>query len=367
MAIIQSKIYKKLSMKNIYKYLIAVAITGLLIVPEQSVKAGNKDRSGQAGVSELLINPWASSSGWGGVNIANVRGLEAMYGNVAGIAYTKSTELIFSHTQWLKGSDVNIISFGFTQRVGESGVLGVSITSMSAGDIMITTTTLPEGGIGTYAPALMNVALSYAKTFSNSITGGLTLRMISESISDLSANGVGLDAGIQYVTGEQENIKFGITLKNIGPRLSFSGDGLTNRVWLTDEDVVFSVNQRQSDFELPATLSMGAAYDFLFEKSRFTLAGSFQSNSFTNDQFKVGGEYSFRNLVVLRAGYSYEEGQTNDIESDERYTLDNGLSAGASIQVPMNKEKGSILAIDYSYRATEHFSGTHSFGVRISL
>jgi len=354
-------------MKNIYKYLIAVAITGLFIVPEQSVKAGNKDRSGQAGVYELLINPWASSSGWGGVNVANVRGLEGVYGNVAGIAYTKSTELIFSHTQWLKGSDVNVIAFGFTQRVSESGVLGVAITSFSAGDVMITTTSLPEGGIGTYSPSLMNVALSYAKSFSNSITGGLTLRMISESISDMSANGVGLDAGIQYVTGDKENIKFGITLKNIGPRLSFSGDGLTNSAWLTDEDVLFSVSQRESDFDLPTTLSIGAAYDFLFERSRFTLAGCFQSNSFNNDQFRIGGEYSFRNYVVLRAAYSYEDGQTKDIDSSERYTLDNGFSGGLSIQVPMNKEKGSIFAVDYSYRSTVSFDGTHSIGVRISL
>jgi len=367
MAIKQCIIFKILSMKNIYKYLIAVAITGLLVVPEQSVMAGNKDRSGQAGVSELLINPWASSSGWGGVNIANVRGLEAIYGNVAGMAYTKSTELIFSHTQWLKGSDVNIIAFGFTQRIGESGVLGMSITSMSAGDIMITTTSLPEGGIGTYAPSLMNIALSYAKAFSNSITGGLTMRIVSESIADMSANGVGLDAGIQYVTGDKENIKFGITLKNIGPRLAFSGDGLTNKVLLSDEDVLFAVSQRQSEFELPATLSIGAAYDFLMERSRFTLAGSFQSNAFTNDQFRLGGEFSFRDYVVLRAAYSYEQGQTADIESGERFTLDNGLSGGLSVQVPMNKEKGSIFAVDYSYRSTEHFDGTHSIGVRISL
>ncbi|MDD2962329.1 MAG: PorV/PorQ family protein [Bacteroidales bacterium] len=354
-------------MKNIYKYLIAIAITGLTVFPGHNLMAGNKDRSGQAGVYELLINPWAASSGWGGVNIASVRGLEGIYNNVAGIAHTKTTELIFSHTQYLKNSDINIVAFGFTQRVGESGVLGMTITSMSAGEIMITTPTLPEGGIGTFSPSLMNVALSYAKSFSNSITGGLTLRMISESISDLSANGVALDAGIQYVTGEDENIKFGITLKNIGPRLAFSGDGLTNHAWLTDEDDKFSVSQRESQFELPATLSIGAAYDFLFERSRFTLAGSFQSHSFNNDQYRIGGEFSFRNYVVLRAGYTYEDGQTNDIYSGERYTLDNGLSGGLSVQVPMNKEKGSLFAVDYSYRSTEHFDGTHSIGVRITL
>ena len=50
--------------------------------------------------------------------------------------------------------------------------------------------------------------------------------MISESISNLKANGVALDAGIRYVTGEQDQIKFGIALKNVGPVMRFKGDGL---------------------------------------------------------------------------------------------------------------------------------------------
>ncbi|MBK5284896.1 MAG: DUF3308 domain-containing protein, partial [Bacteroidia bacterium] len=33
-----------------------------------TVLAGNNDRAGQAGATELLINPWARSSGFGGAN-----------------------------------------------------------------------------------------------------------------------------------------------------------------------------------------------------------------------------------------------------------------------------------------------------------
>ncbi len=66
---------KSENMKNIYRYIIAIFLMGLLIVPIDDVLAGNKDRTGQAGAGELLINPWARSSGWGGVNTANSRGL----------------------------------------------------------------------------------------------------------------------------------------------------------------------------------------------------------------------------------------------------------------------------------------------------
>ena len=78
-------------MKNIYKSIVAVLLTAVMILPLASL-AGNKDRSGQAGASELLINPWARSSGWGGVNVANSFGLESIYTNVAGLAFTQKTE-----------------------------------------------------------------------------------------------------------------------------------------------------------------------------------------------------------------------------------------------------------------------------------
>ncbi len=196
-------------MNKISKYIFAFLMIGALIIPFNQTKAGNKDRTGQAGASELLINPWARSSGWGGVNVAHVKGLEGLFTNVAGTAHTKATELIFSHTQWLKGSEIDINTFGLTQKVGATGVIGLGIMSMSFGDIPITTTDLPEGGIGNFSPSYMNINISYAKAFSNSIYGGINIKLVSEGISNVSAQGVAVDAGIQYVTGEKENIRFG--------------------------------------------------------------------------------------------------------------------------------------------------------------
>lgn len=354
-------------MKHIYRNISAIVLAIILLIPMQKIQAGNKDRSGQAGASELLINPWARSSGWGGVNTATVHGLEAMFGNVAGVAHTNSTELIFSQTQWLKGTDITISAFGLTQRISESGVLGLSVMSMSIGDIMITRTDLPEGGIGTFSPNYLNIGISYSQAFSSSIYGGILIRIINESISDASAGGVAIDAGIQYITGEQENIKFGIALRNVGPTISFSGDGFATRVSIPGEETLFTLTQRQNKFELPTTMSIGAAYDFLFSGSRFTLAGNFQSNAFSNDLFMLGGEFSFKDYVMLRAGYAYEDGIFEDIESSNKITVSKGFSGGMTVQIPFNKEKGSNFSVDYSYRSTEHFDGTHTIGVRIAL
>jgi len=91
-----------------------IAVLFALFFLTISVFAGNEQRAGQAGASELLINPWARSSGFGGANAASIHGLESIYLNVAGTAFTTSTELLFSHSNWLVGTDIAINSFGFS-------------------------------------------------------------------------------------------------------------------------------------------------------------------------------------------------------------------------------------------------------------
>jgi len=76
-------------MKSISKICLSALMITATLVPTATVLAGNPDRTGQAGATELLINPWARCSGWGGANSASVHGLEALYLNVGGTAFTK--------------------------------------------------------------------------------------------------------------------------------------------------------------------------------------------------------------------------------------------------------------------------------------
>src|SRR5690606_18679867 len=89
--------------------------------------AGNEDRAGEAGAGELLINPWGRSSGWGSANTAGSVGVEAMHLNIAGLAYASKTELNYSNTNYLSGTDIRINSVGLAQKVGDAGVLGISV------------------------------------------------------------------------------------------------------------------------------------------------------------------------------------------------------------------------------------------------
>lgn len=357
-------------MKNIYSCLVAIFLLGMIFLPTDKVTAGNKDRSGQAGAAELLINPWARSSGWGGVGTSCGHGLEALFTNIAGTGFTKGTDINFSYTNWLKGSDVNLMAFGISQKLGQNGgVLTAAVMSMTFGEIQVTTVAQPEGA-GIYKPNYMNINLGYAKAFSNSIYGGIAVKLITESISDASATALAIDAGIQYVTGEKEQIKFGIALKNVGAPMSFSGDGLSFRGVIPthgDPNDQFTVEQRSATYELPATLRIGASYDFyIADMHRITVAGNFNSNSFSKDQFILGVEYALKYYLQLRAGYTYQDGMFNSNVAD-RGTVFTGPSAGFTVSVPFNKEKETGLAIDYSYRATNPFSGTHSVGIKFNF
>lgn len=358
-------------MKNIYSCLFILLLLGLIVIPMGKATAGNKDRSGQAGASELLINPWTRGNGWGSVGTANAIGLEAMYTNIAGMAHTTGTEILLSYTDFLVGSGVNIEAFGFAQKLGKNkGVLGVGIMSMNLGTIDITTINSPEGNNGVFKPAYMNINLAYAKAFSNSIYGGLNVKLISESIEDASAMGVGIDLGVQYITGAKDQIKFGVALKNVGTPMKFTGDGLSFRGIIAshgNDNDLFTVEQRSQDYELPATLRIGASYDALStEMHRITIAGNFTSNSFTKDQFTLGLEYALKTYFSIRAGYTYQDGMfTGTIaESGDVFS---GFCIGTSVFVPLNKEKETGIGIDYSYRSTYLYSGTHNIGIKLNF
>lgn len=352
--------------KNI-KYLSLSA----LILASAVTKAGNPERIGQAGAGQLLINPYARNAGMVGSNSAKVRGLEAQFLNVAGTAYTRKTEFIFNRSNWLQGTDIFINSFGLTQGIGETSTIGFGVVAINAGKIDITTEDQPEGNLGTYTPTFYNLSLSYAKMFSDNIFGGINFKIINEQIPNVAARGVAIDAGIQYHTGKYDQIHIGISLKNLGPKMSYKGDGLSRQTNVNyGSNYELTVNNRSGAFELPALVNIGSSYDFyltkdstgLSKKHRLSLNGTYTSNSFTYDNFLFGVEYAWKDMLMFRGGYMYEKG----IGTESSRTVFIGPAAGLTFEVPFN-EKKSTVGLDYSYRLTNPFGGTHTFGLRLNL
>jgi len=360
------------------KSIIAFGIIPVLL--SSQAWAGNDTKRGQGGAVELLINPWSRSSGFAGANSGIVRGIESMGLNVAGLASVRKTDFNFCTSRYLVGSDININSLGFAQRVGEGGVMGLTLSAYDLGTFYETTAENPDGTGNTFKPQIFNFGMAYAKKFSDRITGGLLVRGISQAYNAASAFGVAFDAGIQYQTGKQKEFKFGVSIMNLGPKMTFGGDAFTTRGQKSGTGYTQTIGLLSAAFEQPSMLNIGFGYDFNFDtlQLKVTPCFNFRSNSFTSDQYQIGVQASWKEMFMVRAGYDYQEGI---FAEDNSTTTNLGPSFGATVQMPFARNKSGemtqtsssglgaskVVGLDYSYSMTRYFGGTHRIAITLSL
>jgi len=340
----------------------------MLCLGTVALEAGNPDRQGEAGAAQLLLNPWARTAGLHTMTTSYASGVESMRINPAGVVRINKSEFLIANTRYLEGTDVTLNAFGLATKIGKNGALGVSIMAVDMGDIAVTTTDQPEGTGASFSPSLFNLGLSYSHMFENKVSVGITTRMVSESTADISAFGLAIDAGVQYVTGPQDNFKFGISLRNIGTPMKFTGQGLSQQAANPGFQLSYDLTyfQRSQQFELPSVLNLGGSYDFIVNpKNRVTVLGNFTSNSFSQDELGAGVEYSFNNMVMLRGAYKYTLGTS--IDQEFRSPIYTGVSAGVSVEVPLRKDADGKFGIDYAYRHSRIWNGTHNISVRFSF
>lgn len=342
----------------------------LALIMPVIVFAGNPDRQGESGAGELLFNPWGRSSGLHGLNVSSVMGVESMNLNIAGLSRILKGEVVLTNNRIFEGTGLQMNAGGYASKMGKSGAFGISISSLQFGDIDITTEDQPEGSGGTFSPSFFNIALGYSYMYANKISVGLLVRGVSETMPDLTAFGLSIDAGVQYVSGEKDNFRLGIALRNIGSPMKFGGQGLAFQGPNIDPTVGGSqynltYYQRAEGFQLPSLLNIGLSYDFyIADKDFLRVMGNFTSNTFARDEIGGGLEFSFRNIFMLRAAYKHTLSQEGSAFQNDVYT---GVAAGASILLPLGKGSNQKFGVDYAYRATNPFRGTHNLSVRFEF
>ena len=348
----------------------------ILAIISTNIYAGSPDRIGENGAYELLINGWPRSTGFWDMYTARITGVESMRLNPAGLAHIEKMEVVLAQTLWFQGSSTQVTQVGFAGKLGQDNVIGVELMSLNVGDLYKTTVAQPDAnnGLGTFKPTYINFGVTFSRKFSNRIYGGATVRIISESVENVRAMGFALDAGLQYILGKKDNLRFGVSIKNLGTPMKYSGDGFTYRGEPQDgADYEGTRSEVPNKFDLHAQLTIGASYDFWFGPEyqcsnsynlhRVTLTGQFTSNTYGKDYFGGGAEYAFKEMFMVRAGYRHEPGMFNPDTRTNAYT---GFSGGMSVEVPF-KENGPSMGIDYSYRTSNPFNGTHSIGLRFAL
>jgi hypothetical protein len=266
---------------------------------------GGQNRAGTSAAPELRIPVGARYLALAGSPIANVTGLEAIYWNPAGVDFSPSSaNAIFSYRSYI--ADMNINYVAASGRLGDLGSVGVSFRSLNIGDINVTTMDQPDGTGAKFSPTYFVLGLTYSKMLTDRIAIGANFNIINESIDRASATGFSFDFGVQYRDMlEVQGLDLGIVVKNLGSPIQYSGNALFQLV--NDPNASRGPAYLQVDAasaELPSEIAIGLSYNRKFdEENAITVSGTFQNNNYTYDDYKVGLEYSFKDILFVRGGY----------------------------------------------------------------
>jgi len=315
----------------------------LLVVCLTPVWAGNVSKIGTAGAQELIIPVGARGSAMGGAVVANTFGVEAIYWNPAGLASMEGTQAMFSNQPYMADIDINYGAIATS--IEDFGSIGVAAKVVDIGDIEETTTDQPEGTGSIFGPTLAVVGVTYARRMTADVQLGITGNFIHESIFDVSATGVSFDLGVTY-TPRWRGVSLGIVMKNYGPDMRFSGDGFQTSAELLGKR---RVSFNGAPFELPASINIGIAYNFLSQDlSSATFTSNFQSNNHRQDMWQGGVEYSYDDRYFLRGGYNYAD-QTEWIY---------GASFGGGLVLNVGETR---LIFEYAWTETDTFDDNQYF------
>ena len=320
---------------------------------------GNQNRSGTSGAVELLVPLTARYTALGNTTtsgLPDMNGLEALYANPAGLVSNTGTTALFSRVEFV--ADIGVNYFGIGQRIGDNH-LAFTLSSWDFGDIAEQTEETPEISNVTYGINFITAGFSYARTLTDRIAAGTTVKLVNETIADVSANGIVFDAGMTYVVGES-GLRMGVALKNIGSQLQFTGTGLKRRVKLPSQlpnASNNSVNIEAEGVEYPTLLNFGMAYTRdIAAGAIVTVLGNFRSNSFDQDQYSGGVELALRDIVFVRGGF--------EMTRDSELTFFKGYSFGGGLNLTFS---GSRVSLDYAIMPTDFFDDVQFITVSVTL
>jgi hypothetical protein len=215
-------------------------------------------------------------------------------------------------------------------------------------DMEITTEMQPTGTGRYFSFGDVAVGVTYARRMTDQFSFGITARYAEETLDVLSMRSVMMDVGTYYWTG-LGSTRFAVAITNFGADVRPKGT-----IARVDKS---SVSTFQS-FSLPTVFKLGFAFDPMNDEEQ-KLTASLQLNH-PNDNaehFRLGLEYSWRQLLYVRGGVKRTIGQPIFAEDA---TSEEDLTVGAGVAVPLGFSR---VNADYAFASFSRLGSTH----RISL
>ncbi|MEO8210406.1 MAG: PorV/PorQ family protein [bacterium] len=288
----------------------------------------------------LSIGVGGRPRGMGGAYVALVNDVTAGYWNPGSLSKIDYPQFSLMHDAQF-GNLVNYDYGGIGIPFGTNASLGLSMIRMGVDDISDTRNALIDlngngildpgerldpDKITTFNTSDYAIYLTYAKRQSEKFTYGANLKIVRKNIADAGAWGLGFDVGASY--NPFGSFFLGANLMDITT---------TYLTWSTGKKEVITPTAKigtayEIDF-FKGKLTPVVDFDIRFENRRQSANANVGPVSF---DMHAGIEYSFRDLIAIRTGYS---------------DLGN-LTLGAGVKLPK-------INIDYSF---SKFDGLEELG-----
>jgi len=329
------------------KIKIVLSLVMLLIITNNGVSQNVK--LAQSGMKFLSIAGDARAASLA-YAVTSVEGNSAsLFYNPASVArQTSMFDITFSNTFWI--ADINYINsvLTFAPSEGLYGVFGLTLVSVDYGEFNRTIIG-PDGGsmdIGTYSPTALALGVSYAKALSDKFSIGGDIRYVYQDYGDghvvggdyvnmqtkkIDINVLAFDFGVLYKTG-YKSLNLGMSIRNLSSEIKF-----------VDES-----------FQLPLAFKLGLSMNLFDlveidpESHSFLFAFDAEHPRDNKEMLHLGAEYSFMNILSLRAGYI-----TPKINEA-------GINAGVGLKYNLG---GIDIGIDYAYTEFSTFNSVHRIAI----
>jgi hypothetical protein len=291
--------------------------------------AGGQNRAGTNAAPELKIPVGSRYLALAGSNISSSVGLESIYWNPAGVSLSEtSANAIFNYRSYI--ADMKMEFAAVSGNFEGLGTIALAFRDLNIGQIPVTTTTQPDGTGELFSPTYFILGLTYSRALTDRVSVGATFNIINESFAGVSANGFSVDIGVQYRDLlDIPGLAVGVVVKNLGGSMTYDGSAL----WVTATDAnsdrgTTFYKVTAASYELPSEISLGLSYQKQFDESN-SLTGSFAftNNNYSYDDYRVGLEYSYKNMLYVRGGY---------LKSPEATPSDPNIFSGFSFGVGLN-------------------------------
>ncbi|HRP02571.1 MAG TPA: PorV/PorQ family protein [Candidatus Kapabacteria bacterium] len=331
-------------MNKIYLILISLCafafVSGSAFAENNAIgsSAGEFSKVGGAGGQFLKIGVGARATSMAGAYCSVVDDLSAIHWNPAGLAKIKTMTAEFSYNQWFATYSHN---FGaLAMPVGSEFTAALSVTSLGSGDIPITTIERPNGSGASYTVQDVAIGLTFAGYLTDQFSFGVTAKYVNNSFASLSSGGLAFDVGTLFDT-QFMGIKLGFSIHNLGLTQSYTGaDLLTNRkLWSAMNASPLDATYNSFAYSLPLIFRAGVSSE-VYKDEENAVLGSFDFSTFSDvpEQFAIGAEYVWKDLLALRGGYVMGQDQL-------------GLAGGFGIKYDGGAFGGRI---DYSINPTKN-------------